>query len=311
MHYIMHSTIINFIKTSKIVNNHHNQQYKNLNHPQLRHHRFQLQQRRLGSFSISMKGLDNSKSLNRSSSIEENPSAGQGKLVSAPVDEGNIKINRSDGIVHDLQNVLAGIGSTMLAQSTKIVSSPGSTRLSSKSNESESNMINVVRSDGLSHDIIKVFKAESDARGDTMKIKSQKQPSLGKIIVDASTLESCKSKSRQPSIGKIQIDPALLPLPPNSSLYFPKSVRIVHMSDTHNFLNANRATKSDNRFLPEGDILVHTGDFTNGGTDEEFDQFNQWLGQVATPKYHYRVVCPGSRDVKQLGSVSLQFLPLK
>ena len=256
-----------------------------------------------------MKGLFNSKSVpTKSSNIEENPPAvgissqeEKGKLVSAP-DEGNIKINRSDGIVHDLQNVLAGIGSTFLAQSTKIVSSPGSSRLSSKSNESESNTINVVRSDGLSHDIIKVFKAESDARGDTMKI-NQKQPSLGKIIVDASTLESCKSKSRQPSMGMIQIDPSILPLPPASSLYFPKSVRIVHMSDTHNFLNANRSGKNDNRFLPEGDILVHTGDFTNGGTDEEFEQFNQWLGQVATPKYHYRVVCPGSRDVKQLGSV--------
>ena len=233
------------------------------------------------------------------SSLDGNPSSHDD---SAPADEGNIKINRSDGIVHDLQNVLAGISSNVLAQSTKVTSSPGN-RLS---NDSEHDMINVVRSDGLSHDIIKVFKAESDARGDTLKIKNQ-QPSLGKIIVDASTIESCKSKSsRQPSFGKIQVDPSILALPPNSSLYFPKSVRIVHMSDTHTFLNANRTSKSDNHFLPEGDILVHSGDFTNGGTDEEFDQFNQWLGQVATPKYHYRVVCPGSRDVKQLGSVSGQ-----
>ena len=204
-----------------------------------------------------------------------------------------ISVNRSDGLVHDLQNVLSGLSSSAISQK---VTSPAS-RLSSKSGEAEPTeheTINVVRSDGLSHDIIQVFKAESDARGDTLRIKSR-QPSVVKISLDSPPADAMKSRSRQPSVAKI--DAATI----QQALYFPKNVRIVHMSDTHDFLNPNRPTKNQD-FLPDGDILVHSGNFSNGGTDEEYALFNQWLGQTATGKYHYRVVCPGSRDVRALGT---------
>lgn len=70
------------------------------------------------------------------------------------------------------------------------------------------------------------------------------------------------------------------------------------MSDTGNFLE-NKPNKS--AFLPTGDILVHTGDFTVNGTDEEFDVFNQWLGAVSG-RYHYRIICLGNHDVRVYGN---------
>jgi Icc-related predicted phosphoesterase len=77
------------------------------------------------------------------------------------------------------------------------------------------------------------------------------------------------------------------------------TVRIVHMSDTRNFLvrNGNCITK----FLPEGDILIHSGNFTHRGNDEDYASFNAWLGAVSS-MYAFRIVVPGSRDVKKLGS---------
>lgn len=53
------------------------------------------------------------------------------------------------------------------------------------------------------------------------------------------------------------------------------SVRIIHISDTH----CLHRTIEDEFPLPEGDILIHTGDFTNRGHDHEFEDFNNWLGE--------------------------------
>jgi len=202
--------------------------------------------------------------------------ASTGHLKVPKEDHAIIAINRSDGISHDLQNVLSGLSG--MSMSSRTIGTPDS-NLSSRSfaaveDEAETTTISVARSDGLSHDIIKVFKAESDAKGETLRIKS-----------------------RQPSVAKIQLDPSLS----TSCIYFPKSVRIVHMSDTHNFLTYGKTAKNKD-FLPSGDILVHSGDFTNGGSDEEYAIFNQWLGLVASQKYLYRIVVVGSRDVKMLGS---------
>ena len=43
-------------------------------------------------------------------------------------------------------------------------------------------------------------------------------------------------------------------------------IRIVLISDTH---NRHRTMQ-----MPEGDILIHAGDFTNNGTEEEIREFD-------------------------------------
>jgi Icc-related predicted phosphoesterase len=69
------------------------------------------------------------------------------------------------------------------------------------------------------------------------------------------------------------------------------------MSNTHNFLQRG----GSRQFLPEGDILIHSGGFTMNGTDEEYLQFDEWL-QSVSDIYHYRVVIAGKRDVKRYGN---------
>jgi len=80
----------------------------------------------------------------------------------------------------------------------------------------------------------------------------------------------------------------------DNGIYIPPPVgcRIVHISDTHNFL-----VDETSLGLPDGDILVHTGDFSNKGAAEEFQQFDSWLQAVAH-RYRYRVVIFGNHDVR-------------
>ena len=74
-----------------------------------------------------------------------------------------------------------------------------------------------------------------------------------------------------------------------------KRIRIVVVSDTH----------EDHRMIkiPDGDILLHCGDFTNRHhwlnlSDEQIPQslidFNQWLGQLP---HRYKIVIGGNHDV--------------
>jgi len=65
-------------------------------------------------------------------------------------------------------------------------------------------------------------------------------------------------------------------------------VTIVHMSDTHNM---HRHIHE----LPNADILIHTGDFTQGGSDEELKDFDAWLGEIKS-KFRYIVVILGNHD---------------
>jgi Icc-related predicted phosphoesterase len=63
-------------------------------------------------------------------------------------------------------------------------------------------------------------------------------------------------------------------------------LRIVCISDTH-----GQHAKLQ---LPEGDILVHAGDFmTYGDSPKEVTDFNQWLGQQT---HRYKVVIAGNHD---------------
>ncbi len=49
-------------------------------------------------------------------------------------------------------------------------------------------------------------------------------------------------------------------------------VRIVCMSDTHSLEHRIKFT------VPDGDIFIHAGDFTNVGRKEDVIKFNAWIG---------------------------------
>ena len=62
-------------------------------------------------------------------------------------------------------------------------------------------------------------------------------------------------------------------------------MRIVCLSDTHN-LHGRIA-------VPEGDVLVHAGDFTMRGTAQEIAKFDAWL---ATQPHREKIVVAGNHD---------------
>lgn len=180
-----------------------------------------------------------------------------------------ISLTRSDGIHHDLLSVMNSPGYSEMINSSKSNSSSQKIK-----KEEDHNNISITRSDGLTHDIIQVFKGVTDARGETMRVTV---------------------KGRAQSAARLEIPQNIVTINPNTT--FMKSVRIAHMSDTHNLLLSTM--KKD--FLPHGNILVHSGNFTANGTAQEFVQFNEWLKSVAD-LYHYRLVVLGHRDVKVFGN---------
>lgn len=62
-------------------------------------------------------------------------------------------------------------------------------------------------------------------------------------------------------------------------------LRLVAISDTHN--------RHDQMVVPDGDVLVHGGDFTGRGTPDEIRAFNDWLG---TLPHRHKVVIAGNHD---------------
>jgi len=63
------------------------------------------------------------------------------------------------------------------------------------------------------------------------------------------------------------------------------TTRIVCISDTH-----GEHRKLD---VPEGDILIHAGDFSNTGEEDIIADFGEWLGSLP---HTYKVVVPGNHD---------------
>jgi len=74
--------------------------------------------------------------------------------------------------------------------------------------------------------------------------------------------------------------------------------RILHMSDTHNLLT-ERIIREE---LPEADILIHTGDFTERGTMKECEEFNRLLSGPLKDKYPVRIVIAGNHDLYNVGT---------
>ena len=64
-------------------------------------------------------------------------------------------------------------------------------------------------------------------------------------------------------------------------------MRLVVISNTHGLHNRIEG-------LPDGDFLVHAGDFMNSGYDvQEILSFNQWLSEQP---FKHCVVCGGNHD---------------
>ena len=62
-------------------------------------------------------------------------------------------------------------------------------------------------------------------------------------------------------------------------------VKIVCISDTHNQLSSIK--------IPDGDVLIHAGDFTSMGSEKEIEKFNHDLGNLP----HKTKICiPGNHD---------------
>lgn len=62
-------------------------------------------------------------------------------------------------------------------------------------------------------------------------------------------------------------------------------IRIVHISDTHNM--------HDGVSLPDGDVLVHSGDATTNGTELETRKFLKWL---RSRPHAVKLFVPGNHD---------------
>jgi len=65
-------------------------------------------------------------------------------------------------------------------------------------------------------------------------------------------------------------------------------MKLVLISDTHN-RHKHLTSKAMNSILPEGDLLIHAGDFTGVGQKGEVESFIKWLKQQA-PRYTYGIV---------------------
>jgi predicted phosphodiesterase len=64
------------------------------------------------------------------------------------------------------------------------------------------------------------------------------------------------------------------------------SVRIVCISDTH--------TYHDRLLVPEGDLLIHAGDFTFRGRPREIEAFSDWLAGLPHP---HKIVIAGNHEL--------------
>ena len=63
-------------------------------------------------------------------------------------------------------------------------------------------------------------------------------------------------------------------------------MRFVLVSDTH--------CTHERLDMPEGDVLLHAGDFTNSGNIQEISFFNEWLKKL---DYKHKIVIPGNHEL--------------
>lgn len=74
-------------------------------------------------------------------------------------------------------------------------------------------------------------------------------------------------------------------------------MKVVILSDTHNQIPDN---------IPDGDLIIHCGDFTNGGTYNEIKKFLLWFSllshkhKIVIPGNHERLLCPFINSPKRV-----------
>lgn len=199
----------------------------------------------------------------------------------------NILLGRSDDAHKDLsvftREALGEIHEGVKASNKATAQATLSARRASERDaESHTETISMRRTDGLHHDIISIAKSLS-ASADV--VDAQRCGSNGSGVAGVS-LAALSLSSLSQSGGKA-----------------PPALRIVHMSDTHSRLAKLSSSKKrpSSLYLPQGHVLIHSGNFSLTGSPEEFLQFNVWLGSVAEV-YPVRIVVLGSKDVKQIGT---------
>ena len=62
-------------------------------------------------------------------------------------------------------------------------------------------------------------------------------------------------------------------------------MRLISISDTHN--------QHHNIEIPKGDILIHCGDFTEGGTKQEIENFLRWFSKQP---HKHKILIAGNHD---------------
>ncbi|KAL5010175.1 hypothetical protein ScPMuIL_012480 [Solemya velum] len=67
----------------------------------------------------------------------------------------------------------------------------------------------------------------------------------------------------------------------------PDKIRFVCLSDTHSQIEGSMVT------IPDGDVLLHAGDFCSAGAPREVSKFNTFLGKLP---HKYKVVIAGNHD---------------
>lgn len=73
---------------------------------------------------------------------------------------------------------------------------------------------------------------------------------------------------------------------------------MIHLSDTH----GRHRQLTD---LPQADIIVHTGDITEDGTEEEVEDFVEWFGSLP---YQHKIFIAGNHDLCLYGA-NIEGLP--
>lgn len=76
-------------------------------------------------------------------------------------------------------------------------------------------------------------------------------------------------------------------------------IRVVCISDTHgahrefdtdHLLDGRGAVRDSKIKLPDGDVLIHGGDFTTFGSETDARDFNEWLGELKGRGYSFRKI---------------------
>ncbi|MCM4155356.1 metallophosphatase domain-containing protein [Gramella sp. AN32] len=76
-------------------------------------------------------------------------------------------------------------------------------------------------------------------------------------------------------------------------------MRLVCLADTHN--------KHHDMVIPDGDILIHAGDCTDGGSKHETEDFLKWMESQMHP---VKILVPGNHDFYFEKQENLENLPL-